>query len=223
MDEKTAQYLLARTIELKRLVSHELTGKRTGRNAEYQELRTELLLQVPDHAPPFLATYRSLDELYREIHDRYLHFHQRRDFVHVAFEPLFRFLDSKVSLPCDKQDAEILGLANSIYVRQAWQTASRRKFTDPDGAITAARTLIESVCKHILDSRSVTYGDQDLPELYTLTAKALGIAPGQTGDKVMKQILGGCQAIVEGVGALRNRLGDAHGKERKWGQVFRIH
>jgi hypothetical protein len=28
---------------------------------------------------------------------------------------------------------------------------------------------------------------------------------------VFKQILGGCSAVVEGLGALRNRLSDAHG------------
>jgi hypothetical protein len=30
-------------------------------------------------------------------------------------------------------------------------------------------------------------------------------------EPVFKQILGGCTAVVEGLGALRNRLGDAHG------------
>ena len=28
----------------------------------------------------------------------------------------------------------------------------------------------------------------------------------------MKQVLGGCTAVVEGIGAIRNALGDAHGK-----------
>jgi hypothetical protein len=29
---------------------------------------------------------------------------------------------------------------------------------------------------------------------------------------VFKQIIGGCTAVVEGLGALRNRLSDSHGK-----------
>jgi hypothetical protein len=29
---------------------------------------------------------------------------------------------------------------------------------------------------------------------------------------VFKQILGGCTAVVEGLGSLRNRLSDSHGK-----------
>lgn len=37
---------------------------------------------------------------------------------------------------------------------------------DPEGAITAARTLLETVCKHILDERGVDYeADADLPAL----------------------------------------------------------
>jgi len=37
-----------------------------------------------------------------------------------------------------------------------------------------ARTLIESVCKHILDETGITYSDKDdLPKLYKETAKQL--------------------------------------------------
>ncbi len=34
----------------------------------------------------------------------------------------------------------------------------------------------------------------------------------QHTERVFKQILGGCQAVIEGLGSLRNRLSDAHGK-----------
>lgn len=79
-------------------------------------------------------------------------------------------------------------------------------------AITSARTLLETVCKHILDDLSASYDDgAELPKLYGLTAEALQIAPSQHTEKVFKQILGGCMAVVEGLGALRNRLSDAHG------------
>ena len=85
--------------------------------------------------------------------------------------------------------------------------------SDPEGAITAARTLIECVCKHILDDQGVTYEDSaDLPKLYRLASETLNIAPSQHTEKVFKQILGGCAAVVDGLGSLRNRLGDAHGK-----------
>src|SRR5690606_36096365 len=75
------------------------------------------------------------------------------------------------------------------------------------------RTLIESVCKHILDAAQVEYDDAaDLPKLYKLTAETLNLAPSQHTEAVSKQVLGGCTAVVEGLGSLRNRLSDAHGK-----------
>lgn len=84
---------------------------------------------------------------------------------------------------------------------------------DPEGAITAARTLLESVCKHILDSASISYDEKDdLPKLYGLTAEQLNVSPSQHTEQIFKQILGGCKSVVEGLGALRNKLSDAHGK-----------
>jgi hypothetical protein len=51
-----------------------------------------------------------------------------------------------------------------------------------------------------------------MPKLYTLTSKQLNLSPSQHTEQLFKQILGGCQTVVEGVGALRNRHSDAHGK-----------
>ena len=90
-----------------------------------------------------------------------------------------------------------------------------RRENDPEGAVTLARTLLESVCKHILDERGTPYKqDADLPALYKATSTELNIAPSQHSEPIFKQILGGCTAVVEGLGALRNRLGDAHGQGR---------
>lgn len=60
---------------------------------------------------------------------------------------------------------------------------------------------------------NVQYDDAvDLPKLYKETAKVLNLAPSQHTEEVFKQILGGCTAVIEGLGTLRNRLSDAHGK-----------
>jgi hypothetical protein len=90
-----------------------------------------------------------------------------------------------------------------------------RRANDPEGAITLARSLLETVCKHILDDLNVTYkATADLPDLYKAVSKELNIAPSQHSEDIFKQILGGCTAVVEGLGALRNRLSDAHGRGR---------
>ena len=51
----------------------------------------------------------------------------------------------------------------------------------------------------------------DLPSLYRKLSKALKLAPDDHSEQVFKQILGSCQSVVESLGALRNKLGDAHG------------
>jgi hypothetical protein len=55
--------------------------------------------------------------------------------------------------------------------------------------------------------------DLELPKLYKMTAENLNLAPDQHTEQIFKQILGGCQTVVEGLGALRNKLSDSHGKK----------
>ncbi len=102
---------------------------------------------------------------------------------------------------------------DSTFILQTWEKAMDRCEDDPQGAFTAMRTLLESVCKHLLDMLSITYGEHDdLPRLYFLLAQALQIAPNQQSDPALRQIFGGCNSVVNGLGALRNQLGDAHGQ-----------
>jgi len=88
-----------------------------------------------------------------------------------------------------------------------------RRERDPEGAITAARTLLETTCNAILEQQAVPYDDgADLPALYHAAAVTLNLAPEQHHEKVFKTILGGCQSVVNGLGTLRNKLSDAHGR-----------
>jgi Abortive infection C-terminus len=105
---------------------------------------------------------------------------------------------------------------DSQSIGDVWRKALDRRHDDPEGAITAARTLLESVCKHILDECGVEYGDNvDLPKLYGLTSKELSLAPSQHTEDAFKRILGGVESVVNGLANLRNRLGDAHGQGKR--------
>lgn len=118
--------------------------------------------------------------------------------------------------PADDDISAILVNFDAEHVHIAWQKALERRNEDPEAAITMARTLIESVCKHILDEAGVSYSyKDDLPKLYRETAKQLNMAPEQHQEKIFKQILGGCQTVIQGLGTLRNQLSDAHGKGKK--------
>ena len=76
--------------------------------------------------------------------------------------------------------------------------------------------LLETVCKYILDEAGSTYPDNaDLPKLWALAAELLNLAPHQHQEEVFKAILGNCQSVVNYLGTIRNRIGDAHGQGRK--------
>tara|TARA_R110000850_G_scaffold61676_3_gene140991 strand:+ start:1293 stop:1598 length:306 start_codon:yes stop_codon:yes gene_type:complete len=55
----------------------------------------------------------------------------------------------------------------------------------------------------------------DLPKLYGQTSKLLNLAPSQHTQEVFKRILGGCHTVVDNLGELRNKIGDAHAQGRK--------
>lgn len=116
------------------------------------------------------------------------------------------------------------GLVKSVAAKLDWASVNRdleramkQVSTDPEGAITAARSLVETVCKHILDGLGLTYDDDgDLGKLYKVTARAMNLSPDQHSEDVFRQILSGCTSVVNGLSGLRNAFGDSHGKGQKY-------
>lgn len=128
---------------------------------------------------------------------------------------MLELLERGGTAPSDHAVSVAIEKFDSANIQAAWSKALDRRSSDPEGAITMARTLLESVCKHILDEAEAHYDDSpDINKLYRLTAEQPNIAPSQHTEQVFKQILGGCTAVVEGLGALRNRLSDSHGKSK---------
>jgi hypothetical protein len=68
-----------------------------------------------------------------------------------------------------------------------------------------------------LDVRGIVYDSEkiELTALYKLVSNELNLSPSQHTQEVFKQILGGCSGVVNGLGTLRNRLGDAHGQGKQ--------
>jgi hypothetical protein len=139
----------------------------------------------------------------------------RRSFFAHEFEKLLSGLESFESAPLDELLGDPLANLDSAAVEAAWAKALEQRTTDPEGAITAARTLLESVCKTVLDDADEPYGGhEDLPKLYRKAAKSLTLGPGEYSNEQIRRILGGATSVVEGIGGLRNQHGDAHGKGR---------
>jgi len=124
--------------------------------------------------------------------------------------------------PIEEDFSELLAEIDIDHVQRAWQKAIARRRDDPDGAITAARTLLESVCKFILDLHGVQYsGNEDLPKLYHMAASSISLAPDQQMNDLLRRTMGNAQAVVNSVAAIRNLYGDAHGKSAASGKSSR--
>jgi hypothetical protein len=139
---------------------------------------------------------------------------ERRRLLSVEFTPLIEYLERRNKAPSDAIVSTALQSFDAEGVHSVWTKALERRTTDPEGAITIARTLLETVCKHILDQTpGSNYDDrEDLPKLYSLAAKALNLAPDQHSEEPIKAILRGAITVVNGIGTLRNKLSDAHGR-----------
>lgn len=184
-------------------------------NEEYQNLRKLILDEqaIQKFAPKFLRTCRNLTQFWQFIKFEYSTYAERRDFLWKSFQPLLEKLEMSESVPSDDVVNIIVKKIDSEYINTLWHKALERRSTDPEGAITLARTLLESTCKYILDEYQVDYGNApDINQLYRLVSKGLNLAPSQHTEQTFKQILGGCSSIVEGLGSLRNKVGDAHGQ-----------
>lgn len=96
-------------------------------------------------------------------------------------------------------------------MQAVWAKALDRRTVDPEGAVTAASTLLEEICKHIIEDSDGQWEDKwSIPKLYAEASKVLNLAPSQHQAEVFKTILGNCQSVVQSIGSLRNKGGDAH-------------
>jgi hypothetical protein len=166
--------------------------------------------------PDFVRSNRELFQFWEFIKHGIAGYAPRRRFLWDAFRPLISALEADDLAPATPAITGRLEALNADAVEAAWKKALARRADDPEGAITAARTLLESVCKHLLDDMQQPYDDKaDLPKLYAQCASALNLAPDQHTERSFKAILGNCQSVVNELGSLRNRISDAHGHGRR--------
>lgn len=125
--------------------------------------------------------------------------------------PVYQVQHLSTASPADEHISAALAAFDLTVVHARWSTALERRNAEPEGAITLARTLLEDVCKWIINQSGDDWSEaDDLPVLYRKLSKILKLAPDDHTEQIFKQILGSCQSVVESLGALRNKLGDAH-------------
>lgn len=91
--------------------------------------------------------------------------------------------------------------------------------TDPAGAISATKALIESTAKIVLRETGTGWPrNVKFPALVSEAQKSLGLmvgglAPDQAGDRSLKMVLDGLYKVAIGIDELRNRYGRDHGRD----------
>ena len=190
----------------------------SGDDDGFAKLREAVLAEpsVGKLIPDVLMTCRSLDEFWGFIKTEYDTYHERRRYLQEQFEPPLQELERRQLGSPSTLSADALDSCDSQHVREAWTTALSRLKNDPDGAVTAARTVLEAVCKHILDEAGIEYTDrEDLPKLHSMALDQLELSPNQQVDETVRAMLGSAQQVVNRISALRNQVSDAHGKGKQ--------
>lgn len=150
----------------------EATGGSFDRGDDvYRRLRQELIAHkdLSSKVPAFVLRCRDTSQFWQYIKHEFGTHAERRKFIWDSFGPLLDHLEVADHSPAANPIGEKLGALDSDNVHRIWQKALDRRTDDPEGAITAARTLLESVIKHILDDADIKYRDVDLPKLWELS------------------------------------------------------
>lgn len=212
------QNLLIAAEKIKDILMARATGELPD-ETEYKNYRRILLSDqsIKILIPSFVKQCSNLKEFWIYIKPEYPTYALRRAHIVKEFQPLVNFLENPTPNPINTQTQNTLRKLNSEIVHSLWLKAIERLNGDPEGAITAANTLLEATIKSLLNELKVEYSDEkdDLPKLYRLLATKLNFSPSQHNEDIFKQILGGCQSIVQGLGALRNKISDAHVQGKK--------
>jgi hypothetical protein len=114
----------------------------------------------------------------------------------------------------------VIDLTDYDSVQSDFERSLQAANDDPEDAITAACSTVESVCKCILDEMKQPYPNkQDIRGLVSEVGKHLNLSPSRSDLPAelaadIKQVLSGLISVTSGIGALRTHGGDAHGRGR---------
>jgi hypothetical protein len=184
---------------------------------EFAWLRRQLISneELKPLVPTFLSQRRTLSEFWNFISGMFdgdgSH-RKRADYLESEFKPLLDRLEGLHATPVDDSMDSLLSVVDRDHVRRAWSKAADRRAHDPDGAVTMAQTLVETVCKHILDEARAGYEkSDDIGNLLPATLKVLELRPEEQSNPWVRQVCQGCRSIVTGVHELRKTDSDSKG------------
>ncbi len=123
-----------------------------------------------------------------------------------------------VGSPFIMQGARDAMAGGLLHIEQQVTSIEQSVVENPGLAFDLAKTLIESVCRTVLDERSIAFSeDDDLPTLFKTASHSLPFLPPEASGeaeirKSVAQTLNGLHTAIQGICELRNQCGFAsHG------------
>ncbi len=186
---------------------------------EYESARNNLLVEpfLYTIIPEWIVKNRWGSQFRTYMQNVSGHYAPRREFIRNSIHEFRMVIELGTTQPVSISFNEVKSAIKNSSIESLWKKIQLRRENDPEGAITASRTMLESVLKHILDELGEKYSEKDdLPDLYKSVSKKLNLSPGNHDEQIFKQILQGISSVVLGYSSLRNKFGDAHGKGKDY-------
>lgn len=215
--ERTENTLFEDVLRLRQILITRATGGGVDDN-EFQRLRARVLsdLRTQGLTPSWLKSCFTIADFWTFIKSEFGSYAARTEFIRKNFSALLEKTENVTSNVTFSTVEESLLQVDDDKIVVYWTKAVSRLSNDPDGAITSAKSLLEAIAKLLLEKLNVPFEDDEkLPKLYGKLSKEMKLAPDQHAEQPIKQILQGCVSVVEGLSAVRNKLGDAHANPHK--------
>lgn len=135
-----------------------------------------------------------------------------------------RIVEGK-AIPARTGLAKHVDLLNFDTVQRDMERALEAAERDPESAVTSASSTLESVCRSILlELGQPLPAKKDIRTLFKAVADHLRLGTNRADldpaiAEDVKSILGGLATVTQGIGALRTKFGDAHGRERGYPRI----
>ncbi len=194
------------------------TGKTTSFE-DYEQSRDRILSEPTLHGsiPVWIIENRYGSQYWSFISSKFATYQGRRNFLLPSFDGLIDLVKTGSFQSVELSFRETLMKVDFDNIESLWRKIHSRRESDPEGVITASKTMLESTLKHILDHFCEAYSEkEDLPELYKKVSKKLNLSPENHTEQIFKQILQGVSSVVIGFSSIRNKYGDAHGKGKNY-------
>jgi hypothetical protein len=193
----------------------------TGGKFSYEnyEEKRQITMSYPELQgvwPAWLVKCRYGQQYWSFISSKFSSYRERKEFLYSEFNKIIDQLRQGYEYPIVASLENSLSDIDNETLKSVWRKVVQRAKSDPEGAITASKTMLETVFKYVLDLECESYTkNDDFIALYGKVKKVLNLDPKNHNLETFKTILKGITSVVQGMGSLRNDYGDAHGKGKE--------